>query len=190
MSTGALSGIMPTIEPKRRNTPKTKAKIIAAAIDTFAEFGYSQAGIREIARKADVASSLVFQHFGSKLELFEASLIAAVGYSPVLEGDRATAGMRLAELTMANADISLTTMMVFSIGDPEAAAVTAKVTKKYIADQLAEWLGPPNAEIRAMNLIMLMTGFTVYIRRIPVAPIQQMTVDWLAQSVQAIIDQR
>jgi AcrR family transcriptional regulator len=180
---------MTSPEPKRRNTTKTKARIIAAAIETFAELGYSQAGMRDIARKADVASSLVFQHFGSKLELFEASLIAAVGESTVLEGDRATAGARLADLTLANADISLTTMMVLSIGDPEASAVTARVTKEYIADRLAEWLGPPDAEARAMNLIMLMTGFSVYIRRIPLAPIQRVTLEWLAQSVQAIVDQ-
>jgi AcrR family transcriptional regulator len=190
MSTAQLLGDMPPIEPKRRNTPKTKARIVAAAIEIFAERGYSQAGIRDIARKADVASSLVFQHFGSKLGLFEASLIAAVTDSNVLEGDRATAGARLANLTLANADISLTAMMVLSIGDPEAAAVTAKVTKGYIVDQLAAWLGPPNAEIRALNLLMLTTGFVVYIRRIPVAPVQQATVDWLTQSVQAIIDQR
>ena len=146
--------------------------------------------MRDVARKADVASSLVFQHFGSKLELFEASLIVAVGDSTVLEGDRATAGARLADLTLSNVDISLTSMMVLSIGDAEAAAVTAKVIKGYVVDQMAAWLGPPHAQARAMNLLMLMTGFTVYMRRIPVAPIPQVTQNWLAQSVQAIIDQR
>lgn len=176
-------------EPKRRNTPRTKARIIDAAIDAFADVGYSQAGIRDIARSADVAPSLVFQHFGSKVNLFEASLIAALQRSNTLDGDRATLGKRLANMTMAYADIAQVSMIVLSMGDAEAAAVTGKVTREYIIEQLAEWLGPPNAHARAMNMIMVMTGFAVYVRRIPVVPVQQSTLDWLAQTVQAIVDQ-
>ena len=180
----------PSAEPKRRNTSKTKARIVKAAIEAFSTVGYSQAGVREIARNADVAPSLVFQHFGSKIGLFEASLIAAQEGTTVMEGDRATVGERLAQTTIAGADISLAMMMILSIGDPEAAAVTGKVTAETIIDGTAAWMGPPDAHVRAMNLIMLMTGFTLYVRRIPVAPIQQATLDWLAQTVQAIVDQR
>jgi len=57
-------------KPKRRNAPKTKAKILAASQEAFAELGYSQAGIRDIAAIAGVSSTLLLRYFGSKPALF------------------------------------------------------------------------------------------------------------------------
>lgn len=59
---------------KRRNPEKTKFKILAIAKQMFAEHGYAQTGLREIAKTADVAPSLIVNYFGTKAGLFEAAL--------------------------------------------------------------------------------------------------------------------
>jgi len=65
-------------EPKRRNAAKTRAKIIAAAEDAFGSMGYAKASVREIARAAEVAPSLVLRYFESKSDLFEKCLLNAI----------------------------------------------------------------------------------------------------------------
>ncbi len=49
----------------------TKLKIFNAAVDLFYEYGYSNVGVREIAAKAGIKSSSIYNHFESKGELFE-----------------------------------------------------------------------------------------------------------------------
>ena len=44
----------------------TRARIRDAAIATFAERGYAEASLRDIARKANVSAALILHHFGSK----------------------------------------------------------------------------------------------------------------------------
>lgn len=49
--------------------PKNKARIMAAALRTFADNGYHAASIMNIAKKADVSKSLIYSHFESKEDL-------------------------------------------------------------------------------------------------------------------------
>jgi AcrR family transcriptional regulator len=175
--------------PIRRNTVKTKARIVRAAQAAFSEIGYPRAGIRHIAEDAGVAPSLLLQHFGSKANLFEAALLASMTEQELVEGDRATFGERLANKLATNADVALPTMIVLSIGDADACAVSDKILRDYVVGRTAEWLGPPNARSRAMSINMICTGFIVYARKIPTEPVSQHTIDWLARSVQAIVDE-
>lgn len=175
---------------RRRNAAQTKARIVAAACRAFSGHGYAQAGIREIARDADVAPSLVVQHFGSKANLFEAALDHAMADPALFDGDRAEFGRRMARALVSEADITLPTMLILSIGDADARAITARITRERIIEQFALWLGPPNAQARAMNIIALCTGFVVYARNLPIGPVSQHSVDWLARTVQALVDER
>jgi AcrR family transcriptional regulator len=50
----------------------TRAKLLAAALRVFAEYGYAGASIRRIAQEADVALGLLYSHFGGKRELLRA----------------------------------------------------------------------------------------------------------------------
>ncbi len=52
----------------------TKAQIIAAAAQQFADLGYKRATTRKIAQAADVTEVTLFRHFGSKQNLFTAVL--------------------------------------------------------------------------------------------------------------------
>ena len=59
---------------KRRSTEEVIDRIISAASDEFELHGYAGATTAAIARKAGVAEPLIFSNFGSKSNLFHASI--------------------------------------------------------------------------------------------------------------------
>jgi AcrR family transcriptional regulator len=52
-----------------------RARILKAAHDLFTKKGYQSTTTKEISARARVAEPTVFRHFGSKVELFEASIL-------------------------------------------------------------------------------------------------------------------
>jgi AcrR family transcriptional regulator len=57
--------------PKRRmRAPARRARIVEAALETFAERGYEGASMGEIATAAGVTRPVLYDHFASKRELF------------------------------------------------------------------------------------------------------------------------
>jgi len=57
----------------RRSSAETKAVILAAARQRFAESGFERATIRAIAADANIDPSMVMRYFGSKDQLFAAA---------------------------------------------------------------------------------------------------------------------
>jgi AcrR family transcriptional regulator len=53
----------------RLTAPERRERILAAATEVFAEHGYSGASVGEIAERAGVVASVIYDHFGSKREL-------------------------------------------------------------------------------------------------------------------------
>src|SRR2546421_5053776 len=54
------------------NDSPTRARILAAAEERFAAFGYRRTGIGEIARDAGVAPGTLYRYFENKEEVFRA----------------------------------------------------------------------------------------------------------------------
>lgn len=52
-----------------------RARILTAAHDLFTKQGYQSTTTKEISARAQVAEPTVFRHFGSKVELFETSIL-------------------------------------------------------------------------------------------------------------------
>jgi len=59
---------------RKRDSAATRVAILAAAQELFAERGYERATVRDIAARAGVNQALLFRYFGSKDELFRASI--------------------------------------------------------------------------------------------------------------------
>lgn len=59
-----------TVTPKRPSADPTRAAIVSAARQCFAEKGFAGTAISTIAKNAKVNQSLIYHHFGSKLDLW------------------------------------------------------------------------------------------------------------------------
>jgi AcrR family transcriptional regulator len=184
-----------TTEVRQRDASRTKARILAAAQQAFAEHGYSHAGIRDIAAIAGIDSALLVRYFGSKAKLFEAALIDAIPQFEELDLAQAGFGERLtAKFLEAFLDLRAQAMIALSTSDPQARMISARVMEAHGIAPLARWLGPPNARARAVRMLMLSTSFMLYTRQIPLMSpddaADSRTSEWLASSLQAIIDER
>jgi AcrR family transcriptional regulator len=61
--------------PRRRlRAPARRAAILRAAVDVFASRGYGSPGMAEIAEEAGVTRAVLYDHFGSKRDLFISAL--------------------------------------------------------------------------------------------------------------------
>jgi hypothetical protein len=77
--------------PRRRRDPEaSRAAILEAAREVFAERGYARATIREIARRAGVTHGLVMRHFGSKEQLLIEALPGPRAAAEGVPGDLTT----------------------------------------------------------------------------------------------------
>lgn len=181
------------VQPRRRDATATRARILEAAEQAFAELGYSQAGIREIAAIARTSSTLLIRYFGSKAGLFEAALAEAMRPNFIVSIDRQKLGEHLAEMfTRPDVVIRPPAMIALAAGDPHAREITARVTRELAVKPLAEWLGGPDAEARAVQIFMLSTSFVLYTRQVPVMPVERgidpAITAWFARAVQDIVD--
>jgi AcrR family transcriptional regulator len=184
---------VPVKTPKPRNAPKTKARILVAAQEAFAEAGYAQAGTREIAARAGITSPLLLRYFGSKAGLFEAALIETMRVGSLFEGDRSRFGEQLTALFLdTELDFKAPSMIALSTGHPDARDIAARAADEHVVEPLAKWLGPPDARTRALEIVMVAMGFVLCTRQFPLLParkgIDKQVAQWLAQTLQAIVD--
>ena len=171
---------------------ETKARILSAAQIAFAEKGYSHANLRDIAGQAGVAPSLVIKHFGTKQNLFAEALAKTLQDAEVSPEDRSGFGERLVGVLL-NPQIRVLTpaMIALSLEDEDARQVAASVTKDHIIVPLAAWLGPPDAEARAANLLMLSIGFALFQRHLKagISPqAREISARWFAKQIQGVIN--
>src|SRR5689334_9912912 len=85
----------PTIVGMRRSSVETKAVILAAARQRFAESGYERATIRAIAADANIDPSMVMRYFGNKDQLFAAAADFDLQIPDLSDIDRDQHGARL-----------------------------------------------------------------------------------------------
>jgi AcrR family transcriptional regulator len=184
-----------TALPRKRDALATKARILEAAQHAFSTTGYSHTGIRDIAARAGTSSTLLLRYFGSKAGLFEAALTDAVTIASVISQPRAALGRALADALLdPNNEIRPPLMIALASGDPEAAAIAARVTEDHIIAPRADWLGGPDGRARALQMAMLATGLVSYLRQLPLRAVspaeQQQIADWFSAAVQAIVDRK
>jgi len=73
LETAYVNNCWPTLVGMRRSSAETKAVILAAARERFAESGFERATIRAIAADANIDPSMVMRYFGNKDQLFAAA---------------------------------------------------------------------------------------------------------------------
>jgi AcrR family transcriptional regulator len=179
--------------PRRRNAPLTKAKILKAAQKAFSSAGYSQTGIRDIADMVGVSSTILLRYFGSKAGLFEAALVELMHIEMLIPSERSRFGREVADLLVhPQLNISPHAMIALSTGDPDAREIAIRVLQDRALAPIAAWLGAPDAEARALQVIALCTSFVLYTYQLTVLPGRAgpdpKMVEWLVESLQAVAD--
>jgi AcrR family transcriptional regulator len=108
-------------KPKKRTRPtrdQTRARLLQAASEVFAEHGYDRASLEDVAAAAGLTKGAVYSSFASKDELFYALMLeriderlalvaAAVDRQTTLPDTTRDAGASLAELISSQADWQL-----------------------------------------------------------------------------------
>src|SRR5262249_823982 len=152
---------------------------------------YSQTGIRDIADMVGVSSTILLRYFGSKAGLFEAALRDVIGAEIMLPADRDRFGRHITKL-LVHPQLRLTShpMVTFSTGAPEARDIATRVLREQMLGPIAQWLGPPDGEARALQVVALCTSFVLYSYQLTVMPGGERPdprmAQWLADSLQAI----
>lgn len=60
--------------PRAAHRPSRRAHVIESAVAVFADLGYAEASVNDIAEAADVVVSGIYYHFGGKEQLFDAAI--------------------------------------------------------------------------------------------------------------------
>ncbi len=161
------------LRPRPRDAEQTRADILRAARIAFATLGYTQAGIRDIAREAGITAALVVRYFGSKRELFLAAIATDVGLAGFLDDARETLGQRTVQYLMTKPihEADTLSMMLLGAADEEIRELSTKHLRETFTRPLAKWLGGPGAEARAVLILSLISGIWTFRVLLPIKPL-------------------
>jgi AcrR family transcriptional regulator len=144
--------------PRRRDAAATRAAILRAARVAFTEHGYDGAGVREIARAAEVDARLIGRYFGSKEGLFaevvDIAFEKSMMMTPELNADAARQLLTAAD-QRAYDGLLLT---LRSVANPRAAAVMRASIERNYQSRLADALPGEDATGRSALLIAICAG--------------------------------
>lgn len=170
----------------------TRARILAVAKQVFSQRGYSECGIRDIAGELGLSSTILLRYFGAKAGLFEAALRDALNSEPVFPPRSEYGAFIAGRLTDPDHDMNPHAMCVLATAHEEAREIAARVLHELAVVPMAAWLGSPDGEARARQILALCSGFVLYNFQLTLAPgpggLAPQMAAWLAQSVQAIVD--
>lgn len=175
---------------RRRDPVRTRARILAAAVEVFSELGYGQAGLRDIAARSGVASSLPVRYFGTKAALFEAALIEIVRANSVFTWKKDGFGRTMMRLIRERSNVTITATLMSALADPEAREIAVRVWQEHMIAPLADWLGPPDARGRAGMLFALLSGLAFQIHGLAAGEITPEAERWAADTLQALVDRK
>ncbi|MFB9909281.1 TetR/AcrR family transcriptional regulator [Allokutzneria oryzae] len=147
-------------QPRRRDAAATRAALLKAAGELFAERGYDRTTVRDIAARAGVNQALLFRYFGTKEELFNA-VVASRGMDLLNAGPVAELPRRLLEVfltdTPEGVDHPIQAMLRSAALGSESSALRKEMGRAYVRS-LAELASGPDAELRAELALAWLVG--------------------------------
>jgi AcrR family transcriptional regulator len=144
----------------------SRASILAAAVELFAERGFNQVTIRDIAARADLSPAMVMKCGGSKRELFYET--ATIMPPPLPDVPLAHLGKTLVrdllQRSAAGAIEPLNRALVLRLSAPDPESVRHRFISGYL-DPLAERLGDgADARLRAELAVAALIGLAATLR--------------------------
>ncbi|WP_214319362.1 TetR/AcrR family transcriptional regulator [Nonomuraea sediminis] len=170
-------------EVRPRDREATRQRLLEAARALFAEHGYEQVTVRQIAAAAGANLALVGRYFGSKAGLFGAVLEGEPTLRRLLEGDPAGLPRRLAEYAAermhADPESPILRSLERSAGDPEIQALVRDRLSTSVIGPLSALIDAPDAHARARLATAVFLGVGAMRRLLGPEPVTPADVDRL-----------
>lgn len=153
-----------TRKPRPRNSEATKALLLKAATEEFAEYGLAGARIDRIAQRAGANKRLLYVYFGDKNQLFDAVVQeqteAVLESAPLDDGDLCAFATARFDYILANPD-SRRIAAWRSFEQPEPSASERRAFQTRIeAVEKAQLAGRVRTDISAMDLFAFVLRMT------------------------------
>ena len=168
---------------RRRGRPRkgesdARERILTAATEEFGEHGYDATTTRGIAARAGVDPALLHHHFGTKADLFAASIDAPLrpdlALREILPGPREELGRRIVTFMLGvwespTVQPRALVLLRTGLGNKHAAPLLAGFLRRELLDKVAASLDLPDAGLRADLVASQIAGLLVarYILRFP-----------------------
>ncbi len=150
---------------QKRDSLKTRQKIVEAAQEQFAQKGFDGAGVRDIAAAAGVNVALINRYFGSKESLFDQTVMPYFNIDELLNGEKHDFGMRIAkeaiEKTIYSEGVAPNIAFIRSVGSAKVHRQLKDGLEIQIIERLAAWLGGKDSQQRAALIISHLLGFAL-----------------------------
>lgn len=172
-----------------RKADQTKAVILNAARERFAESGYEGTTIRGVAADANIDPSMVMRYFGNKDQLFAAAAEFDLRFPDLSDVDPAEVGHAMAShfLNRWEDDDALVVLLRSSTTNTEAAQRMTDIFAAQLLPAIAKF-APDDAPRRAGLIATQVLGMALcrFVLRLPpvVAMDRSELVAWLAPTLQ------
>ncbi|WP_217209124.1 TetR/AcrR family transcriptional regulator [Streptomyces sp. AC550_RSS872] len=183
--------------PPRTESADTRDRILDAAREEFSERGYEKTSVRGIAKAAGVDSALVHHYFGTKEQVFEASV--EVAFAPalkvrdvVLEGPLDDVGERMTRVIFGLWENPVTRKPLLAIvrsavNNDAAAAVFRRLVSAQLLRRIAGEIDAPDAELRAELAAAQLVGIAMMRYVIRIEPIASADVEQIIGRVAPVV---
>jgi AcrR family transcriptional regulator len=187
-------------KPRRGRRPAgsgTRLAIEEAARKQFGELGYRRTTIRGVARLADVDPRLVLHYFGSKKQLFMASVRLPVDPDALFERLFAPGpgpiGERAASVLIGVMEEDATQSVMIGLirsatSEPEAAQLIREILTERILTPLAERVGGADPELRASLMATQVVGLAMGRHIVAIGPLATASREQLVRAVAPVFD--
>lgn len=172
-----------------RKAEQTKAVILTAARERFAESGYEAATIRAIAADANIDPSMVMRYFGNKDQLFAAAAEFDLRFPDLSQVDPGGLGHALVSHFLARweDDDALIVLLRSATTNAEAAQRMTDIFASQLLPAIAKFV-PDEAPRRAGLIATQVLGMALcrFVLRLPpvVAMTREELIDWLGPTLQ------
>jgi AcrR family transcriptional regulator len=175
----------------------TREAIVAEARRRFSELGYGRTTLRGIARGAGVDPRLLLHYFGSKQDLFVASvelpMDPGVVVDTVFDGPPSEAAGRAARLLVSVIDTAETrrpflALLRAAVTEPEAAALIRGVLTERLLGPISARIGGERPELRASLVASQLVGLMVTRHIVEIQPLSDASREDLVAALEPVFE--
>jgi AcrR family transcriptional regulator len=180
-----------------RGQSGTREAIVTEARRQFSELGYGRTTLRGIAREAGVDPRLLLHYFGSKQDLFKASVelpmepehVIDVVFGSGVDGVPGNAArLMLSVLDDAETRRPMQALLRAAVTEPEAAALIRQVLTERLLLPIAQRVGGKRPELRASLLASQVVGLLLVRHVVGIEPLAAASRDDLERALVPVFE--